>query len=160
MRDQLIRSQRDQILRTQIRVLQNELGEDEEAEDELDSYRQRIVELGLEEETERYLLKEVNRLSKQPFGSAEGSVIRNYLDVCLEMPWNTRTRERLNVEAARKVLERDHFGLEKVKERVLETIAVRQMNPEGKGQILCLVGPPGVGKTSIAISVEIGRAHV
>ena len=111
------------------------------------------MELGLEEETERYLLKEVNRLSKQPFGSAEGSVIRNYLDVCLEMPWNTRTRERLNVEAARKVLERDHFGLEKVKERVLETIAVRQMNPEGKGQILCLVGPPGVGKTSIAISV-------
>ncbi len=153
VRDQLIRSQRDQILRTQIRGLQNELGEDEEAEDELDSYRQRIVELGLEEETERYLLKEVNRLSKQPFGSAEGSVIRNYLDVCLEMPWNTRTRERLNVEAARKVLERDHFGLEKVKERVLETIAVRQMNPEGKGQILCLVGPPGVGKTSIAISV-------
>ena len=98
-------------------------------------------------------MKEVTKLSKQPFGSAEGAVIRNYLDVCLEMPWNTTTKERLSVDAARKVLEKDHFGLEKVKERILETIAVRQMNPEAKGQILCLVGPPGVGKTSIAISV-------
>ena len=95
----------------------------------------------------------MNKLAKQPFGSAEGAVIRNYLDVCLEMPWNTTTKERVSVDAARKVLEQDHFGLEKVKERILETIAVRQMNPEGKGQILCLVGPPGVGKTSIAISV-------
>ena len=83
-------------------------------------------------------------------------MIRNYLDVCLEMPWNTDTKERLNVEAARKILERDHFGLEKVKERILETIAVRQMNPDGKGQILCLVGPPGVGKTSIAIECRQG----
>jgi len=80
-------------------------------------------------------------------------VIRNYLDVCLELPWGTYTKERLNVDAARKVLDRDHFGLEKVKERILETIAVRQMNPEGKGQIICLAGPPGVGKTSIALSV-------
>ncbi len=95
----------------------------------------------------------MNKLSKQPFGSAEGAVIRNYLDVCLEMPWNTTTKERVSVDAARKVLEKDHFGLEKVKERILETIAVRQMNPDVKGQILCLVGPPGVGKTSIAISV-------
>ena len=153
VRDQLARSQRDQILRTQIRVLQNELGEGEDADDEIDSYREKILALGLEEDTEKHLLKEVNKLSKQPFGSAEGAVIRNYLDVCLEMPWNTETKERVSVEAARKVLEKDHYGLEKVKERILETIAVRQMNPEGKGQILCLVGPPGVGKTSIAISV-------
>ena len=134
-------------------MLQNELGEGEDADDEIDSYREKILALGLEEDTEKHLLKEVNKLSKQPFGSAEGAVIRNYLDVCLEMPWNTETKERVSVEAARKVLEKDHYGLEKVKERILETIAVRQMNPEGKGQILCLVGPPGVGKTSIAISV-------
>ena len=154
VRDQLVRSQREQILRTQIRVLQNELGEGEESEtDELTAYREKITALKLNEETEKHLLKEVSKLSKQPFGSAEGAVIRNYLDVCLEMPWNTETRERLSVEAARKVLEKDHFGLEKVKERILETIAVRQMNPDAKGQILCLVGPPGVGKTSIAISV-------
>ncbi len=151
VRDQLIRTQRDQILRTQIRVLQNELGEDDD--DELDRYRERIAELRLEEDTEKHLMKEVTKLSKQPYSSAEASVIRNYLDVCLEMPWNTMTRERVSVEAARKVLEKEHFGLEKVKERILETIAVRQMNPDSRGQILCLVGPPGVGKTSIAISV-------
>ena len=153
VRDQLARSQRDQILRTQIRVLQNELGEGEDADDEIDAYRQKIQALELDEDTQKHLLTEVSKLSKQPFGSAEGAVIRNYLDVCLEMPWNTYTKERVSVDAARKVLERDHFGLEKVKERILETIAVRQMNPEGKGQIICLVGPPGVGKTSIAISV-------
>lgn len=153
VREQLARSQREQILRTQMRVIQNELGEGEDGDDELQTYRQRIVELELDEDTEKHLLKEVNKLSKQPFGSAEGAVIRNYLDVCLEMPWKVTTRERVSVEAARKVLEKDHFGLEKVKERILETIAVRQMNPQGRGQILCLVGPPGVGKTSIAISV-------
>ena len=154
VRDQLVRTQRDQILRTQIRVLQNELGEtDDGDEDEIESYRQEILALELPEETEQHLLKEVNKLAKQPFGSAEGAVIRNYLDVCLEMPWNTTTKERVSVDAARRVLEKDHFGLEKVKERILETIAVRQMNPDVKGQILCLVGPPGVGKTSIAMSM-------
>ena len=154
VRDQIVQSQRDQVIRAQIRVLQNELGEGEDGEDdEIEVYRQEILALHLPEETEQHLLKEVNKLAKQPFGSAEGAVIRNYLDVCLEMPWNTSTKERVSVDAARKVLERDHFGLEKVKERILETIAVRQMNPDAKGQILCLVGPPGVGKTSIAISV-------
>lgn len=151
VRSQLSQSQREQILRTQINVLQNELGDDEDSE--IDEYRRGIEELHLEDETEKHLMKEVNKLAKQPFGSAEASVIRNYLDVCLEMPWNTTTKERVSVDAARRVLEHDHFGLEKVKERILETIAVRQMNPEGKGQIICLVGPPGVGKTSIAISV-------
>ena len=151
VRDQLARTQRDQILRTQIRVLQNELGEEED--DELDVYREKILELHLDEERETHLMKEVTKLSKQPYSSAEAAVIRNYLDVCLDIPWNTTTRERVSVDAARKVLEHDHYGLEKVKERILETIAVRQMNRDAKGQILCLVGPPGVGKTSIAISV-------
>ena len=153
VREQLAQSQREQILRTQIRVLQNELGEGEDPDDEIQSYRDRIQALQLDEDATKHLMKEVNKLAKQPFGSAESGVIRNYLDVCLEMPWNTETKERVSVDAARKVLEKDHFGLEKVKERILETIAVRQMNPEGKGQIICLVGPPGVGKTSIAISV-------
>ena len=151
VRDELAQQQKEQILRTQIRVLQNELGEDED--NEIEEYRQKLAELKLEDETREHLEKEINKLEKQPYVSAEASVIRNYLDVCLELPWGTYTKERLNVDAARKVLDRDHFGLEKVKERILETIAVRQMNPDVKGQILCLVGPPGVGKTSIAISV-------
>jgi len=153
VREHLANSQKEQILRTQIRVLQHELGEEDDADDELSVYRQKIQDFKFDEDTEKHLMKEVKKLSKQPFGSAEASVIRNYLDVCLEMPWNTTTKERLNVDVARKVLEKDHYGLEKVKERILETLAVRQMNPEGKGQIICLVGPPGVGKTSIAISV-------
>ena len=151
VRDELAQQQREQILRTQIRVLQNELGEDED--NEIDEYRQKLDALKLDEETRQHLEKEISKLAKQPYVSAEASVIRNYLDVCLELPWGTYTKERVNVETARKVLDRDHYGLEKVKERILETIAVRQMNPEGKGQILCLVGPPGVGKTSIALSV-------
>ena len=151
VRDELAQQQKEQILRTQIRVLQNELGEDED--NEIEEYRQKLAELKLEDETREHLEKEINKLAKQPYVSAEASVIRNYLDVCLELPWGTYTKERLNVDAARKVLDRDHFGLEKVKERILETIAVRQMNPEGKGPIICLAGPPGVGKTSIALSV-------
>lgn len=151
VRDELAQQQKEQILRTQIRVLQNELGEDED--NEIEEYRQKLAELKLEDETREHLEKEINKLAKQPYVSAEASVIRNYLDVCLELPWGTYTKERLNVDAARKVLDRDHFGLEKVKERILETIAVRQMNPEGRGQIICLAGPPGVGKTSIALSV-------
>ncbi len=143
--------QRDRIIREQIRLLQHELGEDDD--NELSEYRRKIKERKLSEEIEQKLLKEVDRLAKQPYSSAEASVLRNYLDVCLEMPWGTETKERASVSAARKILERDHFGLEKVKERILEFIAVRQMNSNAKGQIICLVGPPGVGKTSIAISV-------
>jgi len=143
--------QRDHIIREQIRLLQQELGEDEDGE--LTEYRTRIEALELTDEVREKLLKEVDRLAKQPYSSAEASVIRNYLDVCLEMPWGEVTKERASVSAARKLLDRDHFGLEKVKERILEFIAVRQINPDAKGQIICLVGPPGVGKTSIAISV-------
>ena len=151
IRRELGEVQRDHIIREQIRLLQQELGEDEDTE--LTEYRMKIDALKLTEEVRSKLLKEVDRLAKQPYSSAEASVIRNYLDVCLEMPWGKETRERASVAAARKILDRDHFGLEKVKERILEFIAVRQMNPEAKGQIVCLVGPPGVGKTSIAISV-------
>ena len=151
IRQQMGEVQRDHIIREQIRLLQKELGDDED--NELNEYRQKIADRALEPEIEEKLLKEVDRLAKQPFSSAEASVIRNYLDTCLEMPWGTETKERASVSAARKILDRDHFGLEKVKERILEFIAVRQINPDAKGQIICLVGPPGVGKTSIAISV-------
>ena len=151
IRQEMGEVQRDHIIREQIRLLQQELGEDEDSE--LTEYRNRILERGLDEEVERRLLKEVDRLAKQPYSSAEASVIRNYLDVCLEIPWGEETRERASVAAARRILDRDHFGLEKVKERILEFIAVRQINPAAKGQIICLAGPPGVGKTSIAISV-------
>ncbi len=151
VRDRVARVQKDMILREQVKVLQHELGDD--GDEEIAEYTQRVQNLKLPEETEKKLLKEIDRLSKQPFGSAEASVIRNYLDVCLDMPWNKQTRDRADVEKAKAILDRDHFGLDTVKERILEFIAVRQINPAAKGKILCLVGPPGVGKTSIAISV-------
>ena len=151
MRQRVAQVQKDMILREQVKVLQHELGED--GDEEIDEYTESVKALHLSEEIEKKLLKEVNRLAKQPYGSAEASVIRNYLDVCLEMPWNKQTRDRADVAKAKALLDREHFGLDKVKERILELIAVRQINPDAKGKILCLVGPPGVGKTSIAISV-------
>ena len=151
-RSALDQNQRDYYIREQIKVLQDELGEGDEAS-EFENYAQSIKNLHLEEELEKKLLKDVERLKKQPFGSSEGAVLRNYLDTVLDLPWNKKTRERVDVSAARKILEHDHFGLEKVKERILETIAVRQMAPEMPPQILCLVGPPGVGKTSISYSI-------
>ena len=145
-------NQRDYYLREQMRAIREELGEGED-DQEWETYSKRITALGLPQEHEQKLLKDVDRLKKQPFGSSEGAVLRSYLDTVLDLPWNTRTKERVDVEAARKVLDRDHFGLEKVKERILETIAVRQLAPQMPPQILCLVGPPGVGKTSISYSI-------
>ena len=145
-------NQRDYYLREQMKVIREELGEGDDA-NEAETYAAKIRELHLAEEQEKKLLKDVERLKKQPFGSSEGAVLRNYLDVVLELPWNKTTKERVDVAAARKILEHDHYGLEKVKERILETIAVRQMAPQMPPQILCLVGPPGVGKTSISYSI-------
>ncbi|MDO5399774.1 MAG: endopeptidase La [Eubacteriales bacterium] len=148
----LDQNQKDYYLREQMKVIREELGEgDEEAE--FDDYAKKIQGLHLEKDSESKLLKDVERLKKQPFGSAEGAVLRNYLDVVLELPWGKRTKERIDVAAARKILEHDHFGMEKVKERILQTIAVRQLAPAMPPQILCLVGPPGVGKTSISYSI-------
>ncbi len=144
--------QRDYFLREQMKVIRDELGEGEE-HSEFSDYERRILLLNLPEESEKKVLKDLERLKKQPFGSAEASVLRNYLDTLLELPWNKSTRERVDVAAAKKILDKDHFGLDKVKERILETIAVRQIAPEMPPQILCLVGPPGVGKTSVAYSV-------
>ena len=151
VRRRVAQVQKDMILREQVKVLQHELGDD--GDEEIEEYNAKIENARLPDEVRRKLLKEVERLAKQPFGSAEASVIRNYLDVCLELPWNKSTRERADVAQARRLLDRDHYGLDKVKERILEFIAVRQLNPDAKGKILCLVGPPGVGKTSVAMSV-------
>jgi ATP-dependent Lon protease len=144
--------QKDYYLREQMKVIREELGEGDDRS-EFSQYEKSILQLKLASQWESKLLKDVERLKKQPFGSAEASVLRNYLDTVLELPWNKTTKERISVAAARKVLNKDHYGLEKVKERILETIAVRQMAPEMPPQILCLVGPPGVGKTSVAYSV-------
>ena len=144
--------QKDYYLREQMRAIREELGEGDDI-NEFSEYEKGILLLNLPEESEQKLLKDLARLKKQPFGSSEGAVLRNYLDTVLELPWNTSTKERVDVETARKILNKDHFGLEKVKDRILETIAVRQMAPEMPPQILCLVGPPGVGKTSVAYSV-------
>ena len=145
-------NQKDYYVREQIRVLRDELGEGDD-ESEFATYEKNIRKLNLPEESEQKLLKDLSRLKKQPFGSSEAAVLRNYLDTVLELPWNVRTKERIDVAAARKILEADHFGLEKVKQRILETLAVRKMAPEMPPQIICLVGPPGVGKTSIAYSI-------
>ena len=153
VREQLSDNQRDYVLREQLKVLRQELGESEDGDSEQDEYRARIEKAHLPEEAAKKAEKELSRLAKQPFGSAEATVIRNYLDVLLDLPWNKHTKERTDVAAARKVLDADHYGLQKVKERILEFLAVRQLAPELKGQVICLVGPPGVGKTSIAMSV-------
>ena len=151
-RSAIDQNQKDYYLREQIKILRDELGEGED-ENEFENYAAKIRGLKLAQDQEKKLLKDIDRLKKQPFGSSEGAVLRNYLDTVLELPWNVRTKERVDVAAARKILDHDHFGLEKVKERILETIAVRQMAPEMPPQILCLVGPPGVGKTSISYSI-------
>ncbi len=143
--------QKEYYLREQMKVIREELGEGEESE--LEEYRRKILALHLPQESTDKLLKDLDRMGKQLFDSSEAAVLHNYLDTVLELPWNKRTKERVDVQAARRILDRDHFGLEKVKERILESLAVRQMAPEMPPQILCLVGPPGVGKTSIAYSI-------
>ena len=144
--------QKDYYLREQMKAIREELGEGDDI-NEFAEYEKGILLLNLPEDSETKLMKDLARLKKQPFGSSEGAVLRNYLDTVLELPWNTSTKERVDVETARKILNKDHYGLDKVKERILETIAVRQLAPEMPPQILCLVGPPGVGKTSVAYSI-------
>ncbi len=160
VRDRLSRNQKEYYLREQMRVIQEDLGED--GDSEIDEYERRIKEAKLPAEVEKKLLKENERMAKTPFGSAEASVLRAYLDVCLDLPWHKKTDDRTDLAAARRILARDHDGLEKVKERILEYLAVKKLNPDLKNQILCLVGPPGVGKTSIARSLAeaMGRKYV
>ena len=150
--DQMIENQREYFLREELRAIQAELGE-EDLVDDFSDYAERIAALNCSEEVREKLGKELGRLRKQPFGSSEAAVLRNYLDVCLELPWGEKTQEIEDLALARKMLDEDHYGLEKVKERVLEYLAVHMLAPDVKGGMLCLVGPPGTGKTSIAMSV-------
>lgn len=146
------KEQKEYFLREQIKAIQSELG-DESSVNDTEEYRQKIAALSVSEEIRSRLLKEVSHLAKQPFGSPEATVIRSYLDVCLEVPWGKETRETVDLAKARKVLDNDHYGLEKVKERIIEYLAVKQLSPEIKGGLICLVGPPGTGKTSVAMSI-------
>ncbi len=150
--EQMSRIQREYYLREEMKLIQQELGEDGQTDD-IDDYRRKVNALPVKQEIKDKLLKELSRLAKQPFGSSEAAVIRNYLDVCLEIPWGKSTQETVDIAKARKLLDEEHFGLEKVKKRILEYLAVRQLSPEIKGGLICLVGPPGTGKTSIAMSI-------
>ncbi len=151
--DQMEKNQRDYYLREQMRAITSELDEDENTRDEAERYREKIEALNLAEEGKEKLLKEADRLMRMSSSSQEAAVIRTYLDTCVSLPFNTLTEDNLNQKNAEEVLEADHYGLKRVKERILEILAVRSLAPDQKGQILCLVGPPGVGKTSIAQSI-------
>lgn len=161
VKEQIDQNQREYYLREQLKAITDELGENENPMDEADSYRKKIEALGVEGEVKEKLLSEVDRLFKMPFNSQEASVIRGYLDTCIALPWNTKTEEKIDIAKAKKQLDKNHYGLEKVKERILELLAVRKLQPDIKGQIICLVGPPGVGKTSIArdIAASMGRKY-
>lgn len=155
------RSQREYYLREELRVIKEELGEDDTV-DEGYNYLERIAALGLEnKETVEKLVSEANRLAKMPSGSQEAAVVRGYLDTVLELPWNSSTIDNVDIERVSAQLDKDHYGMKKVKERILELLAVRSLTPDVKGQIICLVGPPGVGKTSIgkSIAAALGRKY-
>ena len=150
---QMDKGQREYYLREQMHIISEELGDSEDTRAEADTYREKIKALQLDEESTEKLLKECDRLARMQGSSAETGVIRRYLDACLALPWHTTTEDDLDQAHARKVLDKEHYGLQKVKERILELLAVRKLNQDVKGQIICLVGPPGVGKTSIAHSI-------
>jgi ATP-dependent Lon protease len=157
------RNQREYFLREQLKVIQNQLGDnDDSSQNEVYNYMDKIAQLKVSEEVSEKLYSEANRLMKMSSSSQEASVIRTYLDTCLALPWNKSSKDKTDIKKAKEILDKDHYGLKKVKERILETFAVRTLTPEIKGQIICLVGPPGVGKTSIARSIAkaLGRKYV
>lgn len=158
---QIDESQKEYYLREQMRAISQELGEDESVQDEAYEYMEKINALKLASEITEKLLKEADRLARTASASQEAYVIRNYLDTCLDLPWNKSTKDKTDLARTKAVLDKDHYGLDKVKDRILETIAVRQLAPDIKGQIICLYGPPGVGKTSIAKSIAkaLGRKY-
>ena len=162
VKTQINKNQREYYLREQMRAIQEELGVDEEVEDEIEIWREQMAELDLEESIREKIEKEINRLSKMQPSSAESSVSRTYIETLLALPWNKESAEDIDLVKAEKILDQDHYGLTKVKERVLEYLAVIERSKEMKGPILCLVGPPGTGKTSIVKSVAraIGREYV
>ena len=158
VKDSINKNQRDMILREQMRIISSQLDESADEED----YRSRILALNLDEKTTEKLCREADRLRGIPGSSQEAFVIKNYLDTILELPWNKESKCKVSIKKAETILNKDHFGLKKVKERILESIAVHAINPDVTGQIICLVGPPGVGKTSIGKSIAraLGREYV
>ncbi len=161
VRQQLDSNQREYYLRAQMKAIANQLGEDDDYQEEVDEYSEKIQALDIDDESKEKLLKEADRLNKMAPSSQDAFVIRNYLDNVLELPWNTSTKDDNDVGKVKEVLDKDHYGLDKVKERILENIAVRELKPDIKGQIICLVGPPGIGKTSIGKSIAraMGRKY-
>ena len=155
-------TQREFILREQLKAIQQELGEQDERTSEIEEYKQKVAQAGMPQDVSERALKEVDRLEKMPYAAPEGVVVRTYLDWVTSLPWNRRTDETLDLDEAARVLDEDHYGLLKVKERVLEFLAVRKLTGTNKGPILCFVGPPGVGKTSIGKSIAraLGRKFV
>ncbi len=161
-REQMDQSQREYYLREQMKAIAFELGEDESPQDEADEFREKILQLQLPELQTEKLLKECSRLARMSSSSHEYGVLRNYIETCVDLPWNTSSKVNLDLAKAERVLTREHYGLEKVKEQILESLAVRKLAPDSHGQIICLVGPPGVGKTSVARSIAkaIGVKYV
>jgi len=145
--------QREHVLREQMRQIQKELGEGEDSAAELEELKKGIEDAGMPEDVHKHAVKELKRLQRMGEGSAEGSMLRTYLEWLAELPWKVSETKEINISEARKVLDEDHFGLDKIKRRILEHLAVRKLNPEGKSPILCFVGPPGVGKTSLGQSI-------
>ena len=161
VRERIDENQREYFLKEQLKVIREELGDTAQDQEE-DELVLRIRNSAFSDEAKEKLMKDFDRMTKMPFGSSENSVLRNYLDTVLELPVGIRTKDVYSVQKARKILDEDHDGLKKVKDRILEYIAVKQLAPELKGQILCLIGPPGVGKSSVAVSVAraLGRKFV
>lgn len=153
VQDLMDKNQREYYLREEMKVIADELGEGDSPQTESETYRARIMKAAMPQEAQEKLLGECDKLFKMPSGSHEANVLRGYLDACLELPWEKETKDTLDLKKAQRLLDREHFGLAKVKERIIEMLAVRQLAPQISGQILCLVGPPGVGKTSIVRSL-------
>jgi len=149
----LEKAQREYYLREQLRAIQNELGEGDEKANELAELSAKIAEVGMPKDVEKEALKELRRLERMPEGAAEGSIVRSYLELMTELPWSKSSTDRIDLKRARRILNQDHFGLEEVKKRILEFLAVRTLRPDGKNPSLLLVGPPGVGKTSLGKSI-------
>ncbi len=162
VQENIDQNQREYFLREQLKVISEELGTADEPAAEAQDYKEKISKLNLDDESTKKLNKEVSKLAKMPYNSHEASVIRSYLDTCLALPWSKEIKAKIDINKAKKILDNEHYGLTEVKERILEFMAVRKLNPEMKGQIICLVGPPGVGKTSIAASLAkaMGRKYV
>ena len=152
LREQIDKNQKEYVLREQLKLIQAELG-DSSPVSEADEYEAKLDKLNIPKESKEKLLKEINRFRSMPSGSQELNVIRNYLETVFDIPWNKKSKDNSDIKKAAKILDDEHYGLEKVKERIIEYLAVRMLNPNGHSPILCLVGPPGTGKTSIAKSV-------